>query len=912
MNQAEEPEVELIEDDTESDAPEDEVVPGEDIDPDESESRRQARLMVAEDLKSWQERFVKAADEGAAELEDRVEEIAKKFVRREAKVTGRSLLKTLKTTVDSELDVIRLGIRTTVGEVVKGNINSAEGKEQVVKLIRQSGMKIKEAAKMVRSWRETFDTDLQEAVNVASQEHFSILNNIRDLAVTKLGMKWAWTDGVTYKDWAKYHLLKKRFEEWYNDFEELIITHPALQTAHIESATIEEDAMKTAQTTVKELARLKQVANWKIIALDDSAEFNTELMKQAAEAAEAKNPPKDTPAEPDAEPVASEPTESIVEPTNIAETVESVAESLVSEASEQIVEATEAAADIISSETEAAETLVSESRPDASSTQADMPDLASEASTIILGETPVVVGEAPVIEEAIETPVVVEEASETPVVIEEVSKTPVIEDDAIETPAADGKGDDAEEDETVEDEGVEEPPVSATTTSIKPAMFGAAAQSVPSRKPILDEDAFESAASVISSVGSDFPASFSSMAEAAYSVAMSQADRQYSQALSVVSAHMRGTTKPVHEQMLASVTSAYSAAMASATSRLEMALEAAQKQFGAAKPTTTKNIIPTAIPVPGMPSVDWAHIESIAGDRLSQGLAWAEQQYESAKIAVGLATPTPSTPAEHVVRVLENARHNYYAGIGIAHARYSEFIASASSAFSSMTAAPTPTDLAGSASSMASVISESAASAASVASENAASAASAASVVGENASSLAAAGYESAASAAASAGEAIADGWDAVVSQISIQVYGAPTPTAWYESLYSAAGEYVASATDNAASVGADASSAVTSAAAMASEQAALQYSVVSSIVSELLVGKEPPFSESIYSRLSAAYSGGLATASSLASAAQATAAEAVADAGDKIKSVGEKVASAASEATEAVKESVERAKDEL
>ncbi len=44
-------------------------------------------------------------------------------------------------------------------------------------------------------------------------------------------------DGVTYKDWAKYHLLKDRFDEWQEDLKQLIVTHPSLEAAQNEEAS---------------------------------------------------------------------------------------------------------------------------------------------------------------------------------------------------------------------------------------------------------------------------------------------------------------------------------------------------------------------------------------------------------------------------------------------------------------------------------------------------------------------------------------------------------------------------------------------------------------------------------------------------------------------------------------------------
>ena len=891
--------------------------------------RRSAREIIAADLKDWQERYAKAADEGAAEIDERVQEIAKKMIRRNARITGKSLLEELQTAAVSELVSLRRAILEVIGAVNMGGATTEEGQEQIVKVVRQAGMAIKDRAQAVRTWRESYEAEMQSAVTAAAQNHFAILENIRDLALQKIGMKWAWMDGVTYKDWTKYHLLKSRFDEWKGDLESHVVSHPSLEAAQLEAANIEDEAMTIAASAAKELARLKQVANWKLVAGDSSAEFDTTLTQQAAEAVEAARAAAASAAE-----SVAEAKDSVVD--GISEARDSVEEAIgegVSIASEAASKATDA---VFGSEADSESPTLSEtsdpsSEPSVEASLALEDALTSPTEASHAKEThepevePMAASEelSHVVEPTSEpTP----DADSAPLASSMIFETPVMvgnfteqveEDKAapVELPV--------EDPEDPEDESDEPLPVSSTT-SVKPALFGAAAQSVPTRRPILDEDTLDDVSAAMESMRGDL--------QSAYSAAMSLANDQYSQALSIVSAQIRGTPKPQHQQLLASVTSAYSHAMASASSRLDDAIKVASDQLYGT--TTTKTgLLPTTLPVPQVP-VEWSKIESIASERLQQGRAWAEEQYESAKIAIGLATPTPSTPAEHVNKLLENARHNYYAGVGLAHARYSEFLAVASSAMSSMTATPTPTDVAGSASSLASVASGSAASAASAVSEGASSiasaasasaasaasaasesassvvsaasagASSAASVASENVSSIAAAGYDT----AAAAGDKLAESWDAVVTKISVQVYGAPVPTPWYSSLYSAAGEYASAAGDYASSAtsaagegGASVTSAAGAYASAGSEEIARQYSAASSIVSELLVGKEPSFSESVISRLGAAYA-----------TVQATAASAASQAGEAAKSAGDKVASAASEATEVVKDTASSIRDEL
>ncbi|KAK4188632.1 hypothetical protein QBC35DRAFT_451134 [Podospora australis] len=912
--------------------------------------RRNARETVAADLKDWQERYAKAADEGAAAIDERVQEIAKKMIRRNARVKGRSLLDDLNKTVVSELVNLRSDIIQIVAAANKEGAQTEDTPEKVSQSVRRVGMAIKEKAKAVRSWREEYEAELQSSVTNAAQTHFAILQDIRDLALQKIGMKWAWTDGITYKDWAKYHLLKSRFDEWKGDLEQLIVTHPNLEAAHIEGANIEDEAMKLAATAAKELTRLKQVAGWKLAAGDDTDEFDSTLMQQAAETVEAARLAAGNMISNAGESVeqaqeaivdkvskgASAASEVVDHATDVvAEQASQVANSAraviagaedaaasaaadVTSAAKKVVgsvpssEAGESAASVASEEIASVVEPTNEANPDTgddnvSPTQSPAVDLEPEfASAEIIETPPVVHGNATEDEEDVK-------ANPAPIELAVEQKQMIAEDDEL----------------IPEEEVMESRRTPEAAASVKPALFGAAAQVVPGRVPVLEDDE-DDEAGALHAVQEEIMA--------AYKDAMSRADTQYSKGLSFISAQLSGTPLPAHQKLLASVTSAYSNAMASASSRLDVAMKAASEKIQATPTRSKKNFIPTALPVP---SFDWSRIESLAAERLQQGREYAESQYQNAKIAVGLATPTPSTPAEHIKRALENAKHNYYANYGVAQARYSEFLSAASSAssqlasFASASAAAAATGAASAASAAASGASSAASvagehigsvadaalsgasSAASVAGETissvagaaASGASSAASVAGENASFVAGAGYDQASSAI----DYATDGWEVVISKISIQVYGAPTPTPWYESVYSGIGEYAASATSvigeyacSATSAAGEAAAVVTGAAVLGGDETAKHYDAVSALVSELLIGKEPTFSESVVSRLNAAYAPLTSVVSSAASAASEAVGDAVGDAGEKVKSVGEKVASAASEATEAVKEKVQ------
>lgn len=319
-------------------------------------------------------------------------------------------------------------------------------------------------------------------------------------------------------------------------------------------------------------------------------------------------------------------------------------------------------------------------------------------------------------------------------------------------------------------------------------------------------------------------------ASSRYNEAVSLANEQFQNAKSQLSILVSGTTKPAHETMLAMIEKAYSDSLAAASERLDAALQYTEsvKSYAAG-------------PTQGY----FESVSSIASSRLSDGLSQASARFSS--------QPTGSPG-------LEGARRQYYEAIGLAHARYSEFLGAASSAVYGAEQ--------GTVASLASVASASAASLASqasagvvgsetpwaqsVASEVSGSAQSYASYVSDSAGSVASKAQEAAESVASQVSSGIvgsetpwtesvasqaSENWEALIAKASEQVYGAPTP--WAESVYSQAGAYAAQAT----------------------AQAAAQAAAVQALISELVVGREPDFTDSVMARFSSAYHTGIPAA---------------------------------------------------
>jgi hypothetical protein len=291
--------------------------------------------------------------------------------------------------------------------------------------------------------------------------------------------------------------------------------------------------------------------------------------------------------------------------------------------------------------------------------------------------------------------------------------------------------------------------------------------------------------------------SIAAQATQAYSDALSRASDHYLPARSLVSAQISGEPKPVHQEMFSSVESAYSDSVASASSQLQAAMSAASAAIYGTPLSSQQSLY--AAPSSaywGPPKEALESISSTAASKLSEGLSAASAHYTDAQSYAGAVQTGPAAKQ----KLLAQMQDQYYAGVGMAHARYSEFLNAASSAVM-QTQTPFHEDVA------------------SVASEK----------VQAGASQASSAVYGSETPWTESVASAASENWEALITKASSQIYGAPTPYFVTRRLLSEAREYASSATAGAAS----------------------QYSAVQSLISELVSGKEPDFTESVYSRFS-------------------------------------------------------------
>lgn len=244
------------------------------------EEASEVREKIANDLKNWQEKFAKAAGKGTEELDERVKEITEQQVKTQVGGVGDALLVQLEETVKSEYAKLKKSINKIVHslpeEPAEEDVLGAE--EEVAKAVRTSGQAVKSRAQALRTWKERFDNETQSLIAAASDSTLEVIDNIRDLGLQEVGMRWAWMEGVTYKDWSNYHSVKKTFDQWRNEVEAVAKDHPSLLKALSSAEDIEGRGMALAEDAAKELIRLKEVGMWKVQSADQSDDFSTRIM----------------------------------------------------------------------------------------------------------------------------------------------------------------------------------------------------------------------------------------------------------------------------------------------------------------------------------------------------------------------------------------------------------------------------------------------------------------------------------------------------------------------------------------------------------------------------------------------------------------------------------------------------------
>ena len=341
-----------------------EAQPEASIDPKDSGlSAEELKEKLNEDLRKWQSKFAAAADKGAEDLEQRVTEITDRQVENGVNGHGKALIVKLEESADSTIATLKSFIKRTVKslpeDATEKDLEAAH--EQCSAKARELGQTVKQKAQDVREWKASYDTETDTLVQAAVKSTVEVLEKIHGLGLQEVGMRWAWTDGVTYKDWQNYHKLKSTLTEWQAEVESVGSRHEGLRVAHEEAKRLEDEAMSIASRNVNELVRLKDVAKWKLWAEDATDDFtNNAVPPRARKAAQQVLD--------NVEDASSKVSEAIVgSETPVSESVASSIKSAASDASSRMSEASSKVyKSVVGSETPSAQSVLSQASSKAS------------------------------------------------------------------------------------------------------------------------------------------------------------------------------------------------------------------------------------------------------------------------------------------------------------------------------------------------------------------------------------------------------------------------------------------------------------------------------------------------------------------------------------------------------------------
>lgn len=242
-----------------------------------ADKAKQVREQIDSDLQRWQDKFAVAADSGIEDLEERIEEIVGALVASSANSHGLSLSTALQSVAAKQVTTIKDRINDLVQSLPEEDAPEAEeeARDQLVDDIRTSAISVRDRAHALREWSLSFDDELLRRVSAAVNSTLDVLDGIRDLGLQEIGMRWAWMDGVTYKDWARYRAVKEQLQDWRNQIYHVGMNHKSVAEAKAVAAEILDRGMEVAQETAVELVRLKDVGHWKLAAREIGDNFET-------------------------------------------------------------------------------------------------------------------------------------------------------------------------------------------------------------------------------------------------------------------------------------------------------------------------------------------------------------------------------------------------------------------------------------------------------------------------------------------------------------------------------------------------------------------------------------------------------------------------------------------------------------
>ncbi|PWW77424.1 hypothetical protein C7212DRAFT_178860 [Tuber magnatum] len=250
----------------------------------ERPTKEEIREIIKADLENWKVRLGAATEKAAADLGLRIDEIST-GAKNGQEIHVQEEIESLEELIGQEFASLKMVVQELAGPVGsgKGKDHQQTSEAAFVAKSKEAGIKIRDKAQSIRVESQQFLSNVYADVAKAADDHLLVLDSVLDLAMQELGMKWAWMDHVTYKDWQKYHELKKEFD---NLRRNVIVAaqrnRKLTEITHWTERNWEGKATDVAKEAADELKRLKTVSKRKIQLSDPSDDFSESVVPAAA------------------------------------------------------------------------------------------------------------------------------------------------------------------------------------------------------------------------------------------------------------------------------------------------------------------------------------------------------------------------------------------------------------------------------------------------------------------------------------------------------------------------------------------------------------------------------------------------------------------------------------------------------
>ncbi|KAK6501765.1 hypothetical protein TWF481_009591 [Arthrobotrys musiformis] len=228
-----------------------------------------ARPLVEADLESWGTRFDEAGVKASADVVSQLDELCGK-VMKEHSALSTEILTDLEARIEKEYKDFEQGLGSLLD-------SPAETKYALIGydgLVGRTVSNLRDKQTQIKGRTQELLMDTYQTTAKIVDAALAEMDSAHDIGMQELGMKWAWMDGVTYKDWAKYHELKKAFGALKTKVIRSGQSHKGLREVTDYAKSIDDaaaDVLKVARTEVVKLEKLGRQRLVKALAERDAA-----------------------------------------------------------------------------------------------------------------------------------------------------------------------------------------------------------------------------------------------------------------------------------------------------------------------------------------------------------------------------------------------------------------------------------------------------------------------------------------------------------------------------------------------------------------------------------------------------------------------------------------------------------------